>query len=440
MGTVELIYTIITTTLAVLCYYRDFYTIFGFIMPKKKYPEAKNFHKFGIIISARNECRVIGKLVESLKKQDYPSDLITVFVIADNCTDNTAEVARNAGAVVYERFDNINIGKGHALSWFHKILFSEYVDEKGDSIFDAFMIFDADNLVSKNYVHEMNKVLDAGYKVCRGYFNTKNFNDNWFSASYGIHFYRSNMQLHRSRNWLGLSTTINGPGYYFTSDLIKDGWPTSTITEDIDLSMTFVKRGIRIAFCEDAEFYDEQPTKIRQGLRQRLRWAKGYLQNFKKHFLGLVGGMFNYKKGFANCVSCYDMAMQVFPRGLVNFLLRYAFRFLLILGVVIGFVENTILALLISWGLSILQSWGTTILSAFMVMIREHKHIKTSFFKAIWFAFMFPTFDRLWKWSCLIALFKKVEWKPIEHKISLDIEDVSKNKVEIINDEGKIQG
>lgn len=80
--------------------------IVGVLTKKKKYPEAKKNHKFGVIISARNECRVIGKLVESLKSQEYPEELITVFVIADNCTDNTADVARTAGAIVYERFDN----------------------------------------------------------------------------------------------------------------------------------------------------------------------------------------------------------------------------------------------------------------------------------------------------------------------------------------------
>jgi len=427
MEIVTLVYTIITTILSVLVFYRDFYFAFGLIMPKKKYPETDKFHKFGIIVSARNEERVIGKLVESLKKQDYPEELITVFVIADNCTDNTAKVAREAGAVVYERFDDKNIGKGHALSWFHKILFSEYVNENGDSLFDAFMIFDADNLVSKNYVREMNKVFSAGYQVCRGYFNTKNMNDNWLSASYGIHFLRSNMQLHRSRNWLGISTTINGPGYYFASNLIKDGWPTSTITEDIDLSLTFVKKGIRIAFCEDAVFYDEQPTKVKQALRQRLRWAKGYLQNFKKHFLGLVKGTYNPKKaGVMNCLSCYDMSMQVMPRGLINYILKYVYRFVIILGVVIGFVDNTILALLISWGTSVITSWLGASAIALVILIREHKHINVKWYKALWYALMFPTFDRVWKYSLLFACFKKVEWKPIEHKVSMNIEDVIK--------------
>ena len=428
MNTVTLIYTILTTAFGVFALHRILFVIVGVLAKKKKYPDAKKNHKFGVIISARNECRVIGNLVQSLKKQDYPQDLVTVFVIADNCTDNTAEVARNAGAIVYERFDKEKIGKGYALDWFHKILFSEYVDENGDSLFDAFMIFDADNLVSKNYIKEMNKVLDAGYKVCRGYFNTKNFNDNWLSAACGIHFLRSNMTLHRPRNILNISTTINGPGYYFTSDLIKDGWPTTTITEDIDLSMCFVRKGIRIAFCEDAEFYDEQPTKVRQALRQRLRWAKGYLQNFGKHFGALIGGAFAFKRGYSKCASSYDMALQVVPLALITMVLNWAYKFLLILGVVIGFVDNTIVALLLSWLISFGTSWIGSMAYAILVYIREHKHIKTTFWKGVWFAFMFPIFDRIWKWSLLFACFKKVEWKPIEHKVSVSIDDVAMNE------------
>ena len=238
------------------------------------------------------------------------------------------------------------------------------------------------------------------------------------------------MILHRPRHRLGISTTINGPGYYFAADLVKDGWPTSTITEDIDLSFSFVERGVRIGFCEDAEFYDEQPTKIKQSMRQKLRWGKGYLQNFKKHFCKLIKRMFtsksNKKEKWSDVASCYDMSVQVFPTSLINWLLLLAFRFLLILGVVLSWTNNTILALLISWGISFLVSWFGTMGTALLVMLRERKHIKISFIKALWYAFMFPTYDRVWKYVLFIGLFKKVEWKPIEHKESISIEDVKR--------------
>ena len=189
--------------------------------------------------------------------------------------------------------------------------------------------------------------------------------------------------------------------------------------------MCFVRKGVRIAFCEDAEFYDEQPTKVRQALRQRLRWAKGYLQNFTKHFCALFGGSFLFKKGYSKCASSYDMSVQVFPASLISFVLRYVYRFLLILGIVIGFVDNTILALLITWGTELLTSWLGSMIYAAVVFIRERKHIKTTFWRAVWYCFMFPIFDRIWKWSLLFACFMKVEWKPIEHKVSVGIDDVA---------------
>lgn len=193
----------------------------------------------------------------------------------------------------------------------------------------------------------------------------------------------------------------------------------------IDLSMCFVRKGIRIAFCEDAEFYDEQPTKIRQALRQRLRWAKGYLQNFVKHFRALLGKSFIFKNGYSRCASSYDMALQLVPLALITMVLKYAYRFLLILGIVIGFVDNTILALLISWVIEFVTSWLGAMAYAVLVYIREHKHIKTTFWRGAWFAFMFPILDRIWKWSLLFACFKKVEWKPIEHKVGIGIEDLT---------------
>ena len=110
-------------------------------------------HRFMAIIPAHNEEAVVANLVESLKKQDYPKELYDIYVIADNCTDNTAEVARKAGAIVYERFDSEKKTKGYALQWFlaQKI--------KENAPYDAFFIFDSDNIVDVNFTKNMNKKL-----------------------------------------------------------------------------------------------------------------------------------------------------------------------------------------------------------------------------------------------------------------------------------------
>ena len=122
--------------------------VVGLLTKPKKYPDAKKNHRYAVLISARNEEKVIGNLVDSIKKQDYPSELIDVFVVADNCTDNTYSVAKNAGAIAYERFNTELKGKSYALDY----LLGKINEEYGDKGYEAYFIFDADNLLDKNYI------------------------------------------------------------------------------------------------------------------------------------------------------------------------------------------------------------------------------------------------------------------------------------------------
>ena len=165
--------------------YQVFY-IFAVLFSKRKkvVKDTVQLHKYGFLIAARNEAGVIGHLIDSIKKQDYPADLIQVFVIADNCTDDTAEVARKAGAVVFERNNRDLVGKGYALDFGLKSIDRDYSDAKIEGIF----IFDADNLLSGNYVSEMNKVFDQGYPVVTSYRNSKNYGTNWLTAGYSLWF------------------------------------------------------------------------------------------------------------------------------------------------------------------------------------------------------------------------------------------------------------
>ena len=130
--------------------------------------KSDKLNKFGVVISARNEENMIGHLLESVKRQDYPQELIKIFLIADNCTDNTAEVGRKYGATVLERNNKELVGKGYALDF----LFKKLIAEQDDC--DAYIVFDADNLVDKNFVKEMNINFNRGYKALTSYRNSKN--------------------------------------------------------------------------------------------------------------------------------------------------------------------------------------------------------------------------------------------------------------------------
>lgn len=256
------------------CYW-SVYSFIGLFMTRR-FPKAKKNHKYAIMIAARNEAPVIGNLIDSINRQDYPRDMVTVFVVADNCTDNTAEIARQHGAVCYERQDPDHRTKGFALQFLVENIRKDY----GIESFEAFFIFDADNLLKKDYLTRMNEAFDSGEKIVTSYRNTKNFNDNWIAASYGIHWLRTVRNEHRARSVLNLATRIQGTGFMFASEIIKDGWNYTSFTEDRAFAADSVVNGYRISYCDAAEFYDEQPTSLKIAMRQRIRWGKGHLQAF----------------------------------------------------------------------------------------------------------------------------------------------------------------
>lgn len=235
-------------------------------------------HKFMAIIPAHNEETVVADLIESLKKQDYPKELYDIYVIADNCTDKTAEVAKQAGAIVYQRFDETKKTKGFALNWFLK----QKIEE--DANYDAFCIFDADNIVDVNFLKNMNKKLCQGEDVVQGYRDIKNPTDNWITAGYAIFYWQMHRFYHLARYNIGLSPLLNGTGFMVKFDVIKpQGWDTETLTEDIEFSLKRIIKGKKLGWATDAIVYDEQPTGFRQSWSQRSRWTVGHIQCIKKY-------------------------------------------------------------------------------------------------------------------------------------------------------------
>ena len=173
----------------IVCYsYQMLYIAVPFVKKEKPHKPAKQ-HRFAVLVSARNESAVIANLIESIKDQTYPEELVDIFLVADNCTDNTAEIARNCGANVYERFDKVNVGKGYAMNF----MLNKIKEEYGEDKFDAYFVFDADNVLDPNYIEEMNKSFSDGYDILTSYRNSKNYGDNWISAGYALWFLRESM-------------------------------------------------------------------------------------------------------------------------------------------------------------------------------------------------------------------------------------------------------
>lgn len=404
-----------------VCYSYQFFYAFYSLAKKPKEYRASKLNSYAVIISARNESKVVGNLIESIKKQNYPGELVDVYVVADNCTDNTAEVAKEAGAIVYERSNMMQRGKGYALDYIFKIIQASDNRDK----YDGYFVFDADNLLDPNYIAEMNKVFDNGYRVITSYRNSKNYDTNWISSGYSLWFLREARYLNNSRMMLGTSCAISGTGFLLHKDIIKEnnGWKHHLLTEDIEFSVDSVIHGEKIGYCGKAIVYDEQPTKFSQSWNQRLRWSKGFYQVFAKYGLKLFCGIFRRKGGFA----CYDLMMTIAPACIVSIIGVFANAALLLYGLLnVALDPGIISSALLGIGGFFLSFYLILIFFGSLTIITEWNKIHCKGYKKIISLFTFPFYVFTYIPISLVALFKKVEWTPITHTVVKTIEDVSK--------------
>lgn len=255
-----------------------FFTIYYFIVAlfglfgKKHEEKLKVPQKtFAVIVAAHNEENVIGQLLENLHVLDYPDDLYDVYVIADNCTDKTAQISRDKGAIVYERYNDTEKGKGFAMEWMFNILFT--LPKK----YDAVAVFDADNLVHPEFLMEMNSRLCKGEQIIQGYMDAKNPNDTWVSGVFAISFWVVNHIWHLAKYNIGLSSVLGGTGMCISTDILrKYGWGATCLTEDMEFTMKALLEGVRTTWAHDAIIYDEKPLTFMQSWRQRRRWSQGH--------------------------------------------------------------------------------------------------------------------------------------------------------------------
>ncbi len=415
------ILTIICTVLGIFLFLMYFYQIVYLILPrfarpkrgKGPYPQKR----YAILIAARNEAAVIGNLLDSIRQQDYPQSLLTVFVIADNCTDSTAEIAAKHGAIVYTRQNQKKIGKGYAIESLLDSIKADYGYER----FDAFMVFDADNLLKQDYMTQINKVAAQGFQVFSSYRNSKNFGKSWVSSGHSIWFLHDSAHLNCSRAALKVSCMVTGTGYGFTTQLLEQlgGWPFHCLTEDLEFNTWCVIHKIKIGFAPGAVFYDEQPVSMKISLRQRTRWMQGGIQ---------IGFQFftRYPRGFANggwsAWSTFE-AITLCVWG-------YA------LGAVCGLLSMITAFLSIGW-LGLLAALATGILGtclygfviALLTVGFEWKKIYATPGQKLLSLFTYPFYMLSFIPILIYSLFVKPVWTPIEHTEAIKTEDLEKDKI-----------
>lgn len=417
------IINICISILFALCYmYQIFYLLYALFVSPKKYNATKQTNRYAVMISARNEERVIGHLLQSIKVNDYPSELVDIYVVADNCTDATAQVAEENGATVYQRFNQKQIGKGYALNE----LYSYITNLRGTEYYNGFFVFDADNLLDKHYITEMDKCFCSGNRVLTSYRNSKNYGTNWISAGYALWFLREAKYLNNPRSLLGTSCAISGTGFLIHRDILnkQKGWKHFLLTEDIEFSVDNVLQGEKIGYCHTAVLYDEQPATWKVAWRQRLRWSKGFLQVMRDYGCSLS------KQSIKN-FSAFDMLMTIAPAFIITI-------FCLVVNsaaLVYAFLRNPAFI----W--TIINSLVYTVLSAYLLLfvvglvtgITEWKQIHCTTGRKILSFFTFPLFMMTYIPISVQALFVKVEWKPIEHNVAISMDELDDEGITTIS-------
>ncbi|MFW5976513.1 MAG: glycosyltransferase family 2 protein [Bacillota bacterium] len=394
-----------------------FFVIIGLFTSKNK-NEKKPQNRFAIVVPAHNEEKVISKLLNNIKNLDYPDNLYDIFVIADNCKDKTAEIARKHKVNVLERFNSQKKGKGYALKYaFHHLGFLNQNNSENE--YDAVTVFDADNLVKENFLKAMNTRLMNGEQIIQAYIDSKNASDNWVTGTFSMMFWINDRYNLLSRYNIGLSAVLMGTGMCISVDTLRQiGWDTVTLTEDLEYSIQALGNGIKTTFARETEIYDEKPTSFMASCRQRLRWARGQLSVVYKYVPNLI-----WKGIKQRSISMIDGGIRLFQQPFIMFytlttLLRLVFPETFYSPLFNTIIEN-------------IKSLGY-ILPVVPYFLPSSVYILDNLsFKSYKYVVLFPVFMYSWViilYYALLTLNKK-SWLPTKHFRNISKEDLTKEKV-----------
>ncbi len=385
--------------------YMLYYLVIALFAFKKDKLKLKNniYKKFAVVIPARNEETVIGNLVQSLNNQNYPKDKYDIYVVPNNCDDNTEEIAKSYNAKIISCENIITKSKGDVLRYIFK-----YLDS---SDYDAYLIFDADNIVHPNFIEEMNNTLCNGYRVAQGYRDSKNPSDTWISSSHSLHYIIQNYFMNRARNNINRSCFVNGTGFMISKEYLNEnGYNSLTITEDIELNVNCGLNNERIAFVENAITYDEQPISFKVSWKQRKRWSVGTLQCLKAYWSKIVKDIFKNK----NFGSVESIMFLTAP------LVQLIGSFNIILQVIVDFLTDKKINYLSKAILLVLYYISNIMLTIGIIKISQ-KQVK-NYIKGI---VLLPLFYLSWVPINIVALFEKnSSWERIEHTRTISLDNI----------------
>ena len=285
--------------------YYVFLYIVGFIFHKQKYPMVEDKQKFCVFVPCHNEGPVVAATVENYTHIDYAEDLYDIYFIADNCSDDTASILREAikqsgkrnfHVLVRKEKDINKRGKPHALRWAIDALESQHLFY---SYYDMMIIFDADNFVDAGILKHINSqylsIKDKKKPVMiQCYLDSKNHNS-LVARGYFQSYRVTNAFWQISKQKLHLNPAIGGTGFAVTTKFLKEigGYSCTSLTEDLEIQTIATVKNRRIEYNGNVRVYDEKPTKLKQSFVQRTRWAQGHWWLFFKYTPLLLIQLFN---------------------------------------------------------------------------------------------------------------------------------------------------
>ena len=386
--------------------------VLGTLKRKKKVVTAKPEKRIAALIAARNEEAVIPHLVRSLNAQDYPRELFDVYVIPNNCTDNTEAAARNAGAKIITCDVPVK-SKGEVLN----VAFRQLKDAG----YDAYCIFDADNLVDPGYMKVVNQTLLNGYEIAQGYRDSKNPDSSWVAGCVSMFYWLMSRFYNCTRNALGMSAALNGTGFMVSAKLIeKHGFNTISLTEDLEYTAQCAINDVQIGWMDDAVIYDEQPIRMIDSYRQRRRWSAGTVQCLKAYGPTLVRRAF--KDHSLNCFDIFTIFGGAWVQVLSLIPFAYSAAFLIanllqrtpavpwlllasVFGGIGGYIGSTLLGLLVCYTEKKLSRERVPALLGFAVFLLT------------------------WIPANLVSLIRPApQWKAIPHTVAVDASQMQKRR------------
>ena len=417
---IEKMASIIIILVYIISFYYLSISVLGLLVRKKENRVVSKKNKFAIVIAAHNEEKVISNSLRSLKELNYDKDYFDIFVVADNCTDRTSEFSRKEGVFLFERFDDKNKGKGFALEWMFNKIF------EFDEAYSAIIVLDADNVVSPNFLSEMNIKLNNGHKVIQGYIDSKNPNDNWLTMSYSIAFWNNNRLFQLSRDNLGLSCQLSGTGFCLAIETLKKvGWGATCLTEDLEFTCKLNMNDMRVVTAYKAVVYDEKPLTLKQSWNQRRRWMQGFADVSGRYFWKLVDKFIRQRNLKAlDCALYSTQPIVITILGIVSVfnMLRLLFSIFMYLfsGQALTFEFKALE--LISLGYFVFQF----LLTPIMLYLDSKLNFKTLFY----YILVYPFYIITWIPISIQGILNKnkKEWFHTEHSRNVRIEDLEKFK------------